>query len=129
MTKRLGRVGAAVVVLLWAVGAGAGTASAADAVTFGQPSATSVFGESIEFNQPAVFAEMFPPAVRYSGASHTLTLGTIIGGAIAPIVATYLFSLTGTSTLITVYMTAVSVVSFVCSLGLRETFRDSLSQD
>jgi MFS family permease len=79
--------------------------------------------------QPAVFAEMFPTAVRYSGASLTLTLGTIIGGAIAPIVATYLFSLTGTSTLITVYMTSVSVVSFLCSLGLRETYRDSLSQD
>ena len=58
--------------------------------------------------QPAVFAELFPTAVRYSGASLSLTLGTIVGGAIAPIVATYLFSLTGTSTLITVYMTAVS---------------------
>ena len=78
--------------------------------------------------QPAVFAELFPTTVRYSGASLSLTLGTIVGGAIAPIVATYLFSLTGTSTLITVYMTAVSVVSFACSLGLRETYRDSLSQ-
>jgi MFS family permease len=78
--------------------------------------------------QPAVFAELFPTEVRYSGASLSLTLGTIIGGAIAPIVATYLFSLTGTSTLITVYMTAVSAVSFLCSLGLRETYRDSLSR-
>jgi MFS family permease len=78
--------------------------------------------------QPAVFAELFPTAVRYSGASLSLTLGTVIGGAIAPIVATYLFSLTGTSTLITIYMAAVSVVSFLCSLGLRETFRDSLSR-
>jgi MFS family permease len=77
--------------------------------------------------QPAVFAELFPTAVRYSGASLSLTLGTIIGGAIAPIVATYLFSLTGTSTLVTIYMAAVSTVSFLCSLGLRETYRDSLS--
>jgi hypothetical protein len=78
--------------------------------------------------QPAVFAELFPTALRYSGASLSLTLGTIIGGAIAPIVATYLFSLTRTSTLITVYMTAVSVVSFLCSLGLRETYRDNLAR-
>jgi len=78
--------------------------------------------------QPAVFAELFPTAVRYSGASLALTLGTVIGGAIAPIVATYLFTLTGTSTLITVYMTVVSIVSFLCSLGLRETYRDSLAR-
>jgi len=78
--------------------------------------------------QGAFFSELFGTSVRYSGASLSLTLGTIVGGAIAPIVATYLFSLTGTSTLITVYMTAVSVVSYLCSLGLRETYRDSLSQ-
>jgi MFS family permease len=78
--------------------------------------------------QPAVFAELFPTAVRYSGASLSLTLGTIIGGAIAPIVATYLFSLTGTSRLITIYMIAVSLVSFFCSLGLRETYRDALTE-
>ena len=77
--------------------------------------------------QPAVFAELFPTAVRFSGASLALTLGTIVGGAIAPIVATYLFSVTGTSTLVTVYMTAVSILSFLCSLGLPETYRDSLT--
>jgi hypothetical protein len=78
--------------------------------------------------QPAVFAELFPTDLRYSGASLSLTLGTIVGGAVAPIVATYLFSLTHTSTLVTVYMTAVSVVSFLCALRLRETYRDSLAK-
>ena len=48
--------------------------------------------------QPAVFSELFPTAVRYSGASLSLTLGTLLGGAIAPIVATTLFEMTGTST-------------------------------
>ena len=76
--------------------------------------------------QPAVFSELFPTAVRYSGVSLSLTLATVFGGAIAPIVATYLFGLTGTSSLVTVYITAVSVVSWLCSLGLPETFRDSL---
>ena len=76
--------------------------------------------------QPAVFSELFPTAVRYSGASLSLTLGTLLGGAIAPIVATTLFEMTGTSSLVTVYITAVSVISWLCSLGLPETFRDSL---
>ena len=78
--------------------------------------------------QPAVFSELFPTAVRYSGASLSLTLASVCGGAVAPIVATYLFAQTGTSTLVTVYMVAVSVVSWLCALALPETYRDSLSQ-
>jgi len=78
--------------------------------------------------QPAVFSELFPTAVRYSGASLSLTLASVFGGAVAPLVATSLFGMTGTSRYVTVYITAVSVVSWLCSLGLPETFRDSLSQ-
>ena len=76
--------------------------------------------------QPAVFSELFPTTLRYSGASLSLTLGTLLGGAIAPSVATALFGLTGTSQYITYYITAMSLVSWLCSLGLRETYRDSL---
>jgi metabolite-proton symporter len=76
--------------------------------------------------QPAVFSELFPTALRYSGASLSLTLGTLLGGAIAPSVATALFGLTGTSRYITYYMAAMSLVSWLCALGLRETYRDSL---
>jgi len=77
--------------------------------------------------QPAVMSELFPTAVRYSGSSLSVTLASVCGGAIAPIVATYLFAQTGTSTLVTVYMVAVSIVSFLCALALPETFRDGLS--
>jgi MFS family permease len=77
--------------------------------------------------QPAVMSELFPTAVRYSGASLSVTLASVCGGAIAPIVATYLFALTGASTLVTVYMVAVSIVSFLCALALPETYRDSLA--
>jgi len=66
--------------------------------------------------------------VRYSGASLSLTLASVFGGAVAPFVATSLFGMTGTSRLVTVYITAVSVVSWLCSLGLPETFRGSLSR-
>jgi MFS family permease len=37
--------------------------------------------------QAAVFAELFPAGHRYSGASLSITLGTVLGGAIAPFVA------------------------------------------
>jgi len=78
--------------------------------------------------QPAVFSELFPTAIRYSGVSLSLTLATLLSGAIAPTVATTLFSLTGTSRLITVYIVAMSLVSWLCSLALPETFRDDLAR-
>jgi MFS family permease len=76
--------------------------------------------------QPAVMSELFPTAVRYSGSSLAFTLASVCGGAVAPIVATYLFAKTGTSSLITVYMVAVSIVSWLCALALPETYRESL---
>jgi metabolite-proton symporter len=78
--------------------------------------------------QPALFSELFPTAVRYSGASLSLTLGTLLGGAIAPTIATALFDASGTSRPITIYITAMATLSWVCSLGLPETYRDRLSQ-
>src|SRR4051812_31062037 len=69
--------------------------------------------------QPAVFAELFPPSVRYSGASLSNTLGTILGGAPAPFVAAALFSATGTSTAVGAYITAMAAVSFVSVAILR----------
>jgi MFS family permease len=73
--------------------------------------------------QPAVFSELFPPATRYSGASLSLTLGTVAGGALAPFIATTLFSMTGDSSLVTMYLTGLAVVAFLCSFGLKEPRR------
>ena len=50
--RRYGRLMAAALVALSANGLAAGPTAAADVVTFGQPRATSAFGESIEFDQP-----------------------------------------------------------------------------
>jgi metabolite-proton symporter len=76
--------------------------------------------------QPAVFSELFPTVVRYSGASLSLTLGTIFGGALAPFIATALFGVTGSSRLVTAYMATVSLISSLCVLGLKETYRQHL---
>ena len=76
--------------------------------------------------QPAVFSELFPAAIRYSGASLSLTLGTILGGALAPFIATTLYGMRGDSWLVTIYVTTLSLISWLCSLGLRETYRSDL---
>lgn len=77
--------------------------------------------------QAAVFSELFPTAVRYSGASLSLTLGTLLGGAIAPFIATALFDTTGNSWPVTAYAITVSLISWRCVLGLKETYRQGLS--
>jgi hypothetical protein len=56
MRRRLGRIAAAMLLVLSASSVGAGTALAADPVTFGTPKASSAFGKSIEFEQPVVLA-------------------------------------------------------------------------
>jgi metabolite-proton symporter len=78
--------------------------------------------------QAAVFSELFPTAVRYSGASLSLTLGTIVGGAPAPFIATALFSVAGNSRLVTLYIAALSVVSWLCVLGLKESYKHDLAK-
>jgi metabolite-proton symporter len=68
--------------------------------------------------QSALFAELFPAHVRYSGASLGYQVGAILGGGIAPFIATWLYASFGTTTAITAYFVAVSVVSLVCTVVL-----------
>jgi metabolite-proton symporter len=77
--------------------------------------------------QPAVFAELFPTSVRYSGASLSNTLGTILGGAPAPFVAAALFDAYGSSTAVGAYITVLAAVSWLSVLGLRETHPRGIS--
>jgi len=76
--------------------------------------------------QAAVFAELFPSSFRYSGASLSITLGTLLGGAITPFVAAALYSTFGSSLPITIYAVGLSIVSWLCSLGLKETVQAKL---
>ncbi|HJX78098.1 MFS transporter [Glutamicibacter sp.] len=76
--------------------------------------------------QSALFCEMFPAHVRYAGASIAYGLGALIGGAFSPTIATLLQSLTGTTTLISVYLIAVSIVSIIAVSRLKERSREPL---
>ncbi|MDQ0259484.1 MFS transporter [Sinomonas atrocyanea] len=61
----------------------------------------------------SLFALVFSPEVRYSGASVGYTISQIAGSAFAPMIATALLASTGTSDSIVVYMVIVSVISMV----------------
>ena len=63
--------------------------------------------------QAALYAEMFPADIRYSGVSIGYAIGAILGGAFAPMIAELVFGKTGASWSIGVYILAVTVVSFI----------------
>jgi len=70
--------------------------------------------------QAAFLAELFSTHVRYSGASLGYQLGAILGGAMAPIIATFLWSEFGTI-YIAIYIALASVLTLTSVLLLTET--------
>jgi len=68
--------------------------------------------------QAALFAELFPVKLRYSGASLGYQLGSVVGGGFAPIIATALYEHFKTSLSIGLYMAATCAVTFACTLIL-----------
>jgi MFS family permease len=69
----------------------------------------------------AMYAEMFPANVRYSGIGIGYALGAILGGAFAPLIAEALLSGTGSSLSIGVYIMVLCVISFVGVTLVKET--------
>ncbi|KAA9162618.1 MHS family MFS transporter [Amycolatopsis acidicola] len=70
--------------------------------------------------QAAAYAELFPAAVRYSGASLAYSLGAVLGGGFAPLAAAWLLARTGSSMAVSAYMVAGCVVTFAGILAWRE---------
>lgn len=68
--------------------------------------------------QAALFAELFPVELRYSGASLGYQLGTVLGGGLAPMIAAALFETYGSSLPISIYLAAVCALSLACTAAL-----------
>jgi MFS transporter, MHS family, shikimate and dehydroshikimate transport protein len=78
--------------------------------------------------QGALFAEMFGTRVRYSGASIGYQIGGMLGGALAPIIATALFAATGSSISIAAYMAVVCAISLVSVFLITESYQTDLEE-
>ncbi|EHK87626.1 general substrate transporter [Saccharomonospora azurea SZMC 14600] len=68
----------------------------------------------------ALYAELFPVSVRYSGVSIGYALGAILGGAFAPTIAELLMQNTGWSGSVGVYIMVLCVVSFAGATAIKE---------
>ncbi|MDO5672928.1 MAG: MFS transporter [Actinomycetaceae bacterium] len=68
----------------------------------------------------AMFAEMFPAKVRYSGAGITYAFGSIIGGAFAPMIAAALFAKFGTNVAVVGYLMTFSLIGLIAVSVLKD---------
>lgn len=71
--------------------------------------------------QSAMYAEMFPAQIRYSGISIGYAIGAILGGAFAATVAQILLETTGSSISIAIYIMVLTIISVAAVLWVGET--------
>ncbi|MGO1182906.1 MAG: MFS transporter [Micrococcaceae bacterium] len=70
--------------------------------------------------QAALYSELFPASVRFSGVSISYALGAVIGGAFAPTIAQALLDATGSSMAISIYLCVMVVLGLVAVLLVRD---------
>lgn len=91
-------------------------ANIAVAIAVGQVFCGMMYGP-----QAAFFSEMFGTKVRYSGASLGYQLGAILGGALAPLIATALLAGPLGAFGVSCYIAGASVVTLLATFLLKET--------
>lgn len=70
--------------------------------------------------QSALFADLFPTNVRYSGASLAYAVGAILGGGFAPVIASYLVLRTHSGISVGIYMALTTAISLISTVLIRQ---------
>lgn len=74
---------------------------------------------SVSYGPQSTFiVELFDARVRFSAASTSFQMGVLLGGALAPIIATALVAASGTSMSVAAYVTVLSAISFISVLAV-----------
>jgi MFS family permease len=79
--------------------------------------------------QGALIAENFPARLRYSGSSIGYQLASIVGGGLAPFIATALLARDRSGYLVAGYLLACSVISLTAATFMREGTHPDISHD
>ncbi|MBW9110496.1 MFS transporter [Microbacterium ureisolvens] len=70
--------------------------------------------------QAALYSELFPASIRFSGVSISYAIGAILGGAFAPTIAQWLVQQTGSTLSVTWYLAGMTVIGLIATLLLRD---------
>ncbi len=76
--------------------------------------------------EAALFASLFPPAVRYTGISFVYQFSGIFASGLTPLVFTWLLDIGPGTTLVLAYCLVVGVISTVCTLAIRPADLDRI---
>lgn len=79
--------------------------------------------------QAALYSELFPASVRFSGVSISYAIGAIIGGAFAPMIATMLVQATGTTVSVQIYLSTLVVLGLIATLLVKDRMGIPLGPD
>ena len=91
--------------------------------------ANSVGVYSMFSPQAAYFSELFDTRVRYSGLALAREVSAPFAGGIAPFIATYLLSKSGTYWPIALYMMALALLTIVAIYLGPKTYRRPMSEE
>jgi MFS family permease len=70
--------------------------------------------------QAALYTELFPASIRFSGVSISYAIGAIIGGAFAPTIAQAIVQATGSASGVTWYLAGMTAIGLIATLLLRD---------
>ena len=70
--------------------------------------------------QAALYTELFPASIRFSGVSISYAIGAILGGAFAPTIAQALVQATGSTDGVTWYLAGMTLLGLIGTLLLRD---------
>jgi MFS family permease len=76
----------------------------------------------------ALYAEMFPADVRYSGASLGFQIASVVAGGFAPFIMTALLAMTRSASSVSLYVIGMAAITFGAVFTIRESFRRDLHQ-
>jgi MFS family permease len=78
--------------------------------------------------QAALFFELFPAKLRYTGISLGFQTAAVLGGGLTPIFAALLFRSSGSTVPVSLYLTALTGLMIVSSLVARPVLREEASR-
>ncbi|GEK87043.1 MFS transporter [Microbacterium aerolatum] len=70
--------------------------------------------------QAALYTELFPASIRFSGVSISYAIGAIAGGAFAPTIAAAIVDATGSTEMVTWYLAGMTVIGLIATLLLHD---------
>jgi len=79
--------------------------------------------------QAALFFELFPARVRYTGISLGFQIAAVLGGGLTPLIAASLTEATGTTTSVSLYLGVLTVLMIVCTLIAPRVVRREAAHD